>query len=366
MDHAIKTSMPEILDIKQPAAQHPETDIVRDFDKAHTSFLKKFVDFRRQQQIPLMLAPVSQFRRRQVTGRLVSLAHASNAVLDYITGKSQTLANSVEIHFPSMPDSIDLVRQANYIVTSNFLVPDGVHQFRDVAPLEIPFKFSLHAFDDDCPEGSLTLLRIAGQLHALQVPINTNPNLNVEAKAVGFNYSGVSMAQEVEDLEKEYRSTNDSVVLSRLNDAKNRMASTRNEAGTQQRADTPAEVNVKNGQEVESVKMPVAVYLDLISAGTNQPGVACVGYIKAVDVKLKGPFLRGQQSDQYNLPTSADYAFTFVHRPGHTNDFLGLYSQPGLALGLQANAFADDIKNKLFNTVGLLSGRVPSYQGFAT
>jgi hypothetical protein len=269
-------------------------------------------------------------RRRLVSGQLRSLSHASAGVHSFLLG-AQSIQNAVVINFPSMPDTIELVRKTDYRVTSNFVIPDGIHQYKGTAPLEIPFSFTLHAFDDDeyCEHGALTLLYIASRLHALTLPINRD-GAEVVATAPG----------ELESL----TSTSDSASEKRAVDT------------------TPSINKIKNPP-----LFPVACKLDLIYSGSGLPGVSCVGYVQQVNVKLKGPWLRSDVPGVINLPTSAEYSFVFVHRPGHTNRFLSSENEPGLFnLGVQVNAYADDVKNGLYNTVGLLTNTSAIYHGFRT
>lgn len=269
-------------------------------------------------------------RREDVSGRLVSLSHATSDVHSFLLGEGDSISSAIVINFPHLPQSIDLARKADYRVTSNFVIPDGIHQYKGTAPLEIPMSFAIHAFDDAeyCEHGPMTLLVIAARLHALTLPISRG-GAEVVATAVGELATDVSTS----DAATEKRSVDSSPTLSR-----------------------PSNPPL----------FPVACKLDLIYTGDGRPGISCVGYVKDVNAKLKGPWLRSHVPYVKGLPTSAEYTFTFVHRPGHTNRFLSDQAQGSFDLGVQVNAFADDVKNNLYNTVGLLTNQTVAYEGFSS
>jgi hypothetical protein len=106
---------------------------------------------------------------------------------------------------------------------------------------------------------------------------------------------------------------------------------------------------------------PPACLLDLISVGDRNgaPGIRCYGYVSGVNVKLKGPWMRG--ATEYgpngirNVPTSAEFSFTFVHAPGFSNYFGGAATSPFQLSGL--SAFAQDVLGNLYNTVPLTEGQ---------
>lgn len=266
-------------------------------------------------------------RRSSVSGTLRSLSHASNPVHDYLQGGADTIKNSIVIHFPSMPEVIELARSAEYKVATNFAVPDGIHLYRYTNPLIIPFTFTLHATDEEyCSAGALTLLHIASRLHALTLPVSDHSAFIVSAQARGELSTDTPQTDAAESKRSEE--------LSLSYDGK------------------------------EPPRFPVACLLDLMHA-TEGPGIRCVGYVRSVNVKLKRPFLKGALPDQFNLPSSAEYSFEFVHRPGHTNAFTNTLNNFDIS-GAGATAFADDVKNNLYNSIGLLKDSGVSYQGFKT
>jgi hypothetical protein len=265
-----------------------------------------------------------------VNGRLVTLSSLTPGSLQQLTNASN-VANSIIINFPAMPDSIELARRANYFVLSTFTLPDGFHQYQYTEPLEIPFSFRLHSMDTEyCPQGSLTLLDVAAKLQALLLPI-ASQGQNVVTRSAGAAIDGG--------------------------------AQTDNSEVAQERRAFSADRNlVKLSGGETSTSFPVAVLLDLIYAGPDAPGISCIGYVKDVNVKLNGPFLTPPGSKNKNLPMSIDAAFTFVHRPSHSNKFSA--SQTGVVSQDNVQAFADDVKNRLYNTVDLV--QQSSYQGFLT
>ena len=263
------------------------------------------------------------------SGRLISLSHSKDSVRDYLLGENY-ISNMVVIYFPANPDSIDLIRTTDYKVSTNFFLPDGIHQYRATNPLEIPFSFSLTAFDKEyCSKGALTLLQIAARLHALTLPVGPS-NSGLTATAVGPATTG----------------------------------SVQNSSKTE--AAQIKDLEIQNLNNSNPPYFPVACILDLIYTGDESPGIRCTGYIKSVKVKLKQPFLQTQNPSHKNLPSAADYEFVFVHRPGYTNQFSTWKSGLPLDLNIGINAMADDVKSSLYNTVGILKQTNYVAQGFRT
>lgn len=255
--------------------------------------------------------------RERVTGRLISLAHYEDATGARAILEGSPEAKNIVINFPAMPDVITLARRANYNVTSVFTTPDGWHQYQNTEPLEIPISFKLYANDDYCLAGGLSILTLAAKLHALILPIGDSardasyktvtpaptPNLSPDQKAVA------AQSQAQLDLS------------------------------------TPTVGS-------ERVYFPVAVKLDLIYTDTLLPGISCVGYVKDVSVRLYGPWLQPPPGFGYNVPTWAEYDFTFVHRPSHTNAVPNASRSSFFNPNIQA--YADDVRTKLYNSVDLI------------
>jgi len=256
-------------------------------------------------------------------GRLIALPTSRALQLD----ERLDLLDSVSIDFPAMPDAIELVRRTDYMVQTAPNLPDGIHLYKGTQPMEIPFTFRLHSFDEEyCPKGALTLLQLAARLHSFVLPISSNDNAKITTKVgEATDPSNATSAQE------------DRAAL----------------------PNNPVTVDVQDAQ----IYAPVTVVLELMQTEVKQPGISCVGYVKDVSVKLNGPWLRGP-GKSYNLPSSADFAFTFIHRPGHGNTFR--ISQEATAAGVgntQPQAFATWVKDNLYNTRELV--KFGDYRGFS-
>jgi hypothetical protein len=262
-------------------------------------------------------------------GRLI-IMEALNSGKDHPLSDDD-LERNFSIDFPSMPDSIELARQADYAVVNNMVIPDGVHQYRFTSPLQIPFSFNLHYLDEEyCPDGALSLLRIAARLHSLilpfgdsklQVTVNNDAPLSAEGKPQPDAPSP----------------KNDSHVVAVSQEPK----SPTFEALNNTKFDPPATCR-----------------LELMFTKENEPGIVCAGYVKDVKVVLKKPWMRGP-GRAFNLPTWGEFSFTFVHRPGHGNSFSNL---SGNVQSQQAQAYADIVARNFYNTRQLaISG---NYRGF--
>jgi hypothetical protein len=260
-----------------------------------------------------------------INGRLVSLSSLETIRQLRNLTNDATAENAVVINFPSMPDTIELARKATYYTLSTFTLPDGFHQYQHTDPLRIPFSFKLHAFDHEyCPQGALTLLDVAAKLHALVLPVAKS------GTTIGVKQAGVGLAGNTE-------------------------------ADKEKSAASPSSNSVELTAEDGAVSFPVSVLLDLIYAGSDAPGISCVGYIEEVSVKLNGPWLTPPGSGNKNLPTSLDASFTFVHRPSHTNKFEVTNKTTNAQ---NAQAFAGDVKDRLYNTIALVNAT--AYQGFSS
>lgn len=253
-------------------------------------------------------------------GRLIALPTSHSLSV----GQSLDLTDELSIDFPGMPDTIDLMRSAEYNVLSNVILPDGVHQYKGTRPMEIPFSFRLHSFDQVfCPKGALTLLQLAARLHSFILPIDSSGG-NVQISATAKAGSDNSNA----DSSQEHRAT---------------------------APDGGLGYNQVGGEKIFN---PVTCRLELIFTEQNSVGIACIGYLREVGVKLNGPWLRGPDKSS-NLPSSADFSFVFVHRPGHGNAF----NIDTTNFDLQPQAYAATVKDKFYNTRTLV--QVANYQGLS-
>lgn len=278
---------------------------------------------------------VDQFIRRKKSfpycGRLIAMPSNRDPMTGNRSQRTWDYPIETSVDFPAMPDSIELARQAEYYVWNNMLMPDGVHQYKYTAPLVIPFSFRLHAFDEEfCPEGALTLLKLGARLHAFILPINTNKE-------------DVTLEAEVPSAQVE---------------------PSKNDKDKEAQAEANQGLGIA-GQGKDRIFNPVTLRLEIIFTTNDGPGIACTGYVKSVNVKFNGPWLRGPD-ESTNLPSSGDFSFEFVHRPGHYNTLGFEYAhntgKSSKYLGKQPQAYAHVVKQFLFNTRHL--SKVGSYTGF--
>jgi len=196
----------------------------------------------------------------------------------------------IAISFPAMPEVLDFARQASFISNVNQANPDGIPIYKETSQLSLRVAFSLHAYDRDytLEAGPVTLLAMAARLHAIAMPIYTQGQTPTTATAAP------SVSQDK-----------------------------RNDESTQaQSGDTQATGQTK----IANYLFPAACVLRLIDArytpanGVSYDyGVNMRGYVTDVSVKLRGPWLQGGPT-LVNLPTSADYEFTFVHSPAYSGN----------------------------------------------
>lgn len=251
-------------------------------------------------------------------GRLVVLEPLGNGkLLDILNGPNKF----VVIAFPSMPEVIELARRAEYAVSSPIGFPDGIHQYKGTQPLKIPLSFKLHSFDSEyCPHGAKTLLELAAVMQALTLPVGDSKS------PVTWQTSATSVgAPEAKD-----------------------------EGALKARA---AE-ETSSYHPVDRVNPPPTCYLELVLTDRESVGIACIGYVEDVKVRLRAPFMKGPGISQ-NLPSAGEFEFTFVHHPGHGNAFNANAAQNFI----EEQAYAHTVKDRLYNTIGLLSAS-NSFAGF--
>lgn len=265
-------------------------------------------------------------------GRLVALPSSITEKQLRTMDANAGFANIISIDFPAMPDTIELARSAEYLVNYNIVMPDGIHQYKGTKPMEIPISFRLHAMDQQyCKKGALTLLQLAGRLHSFVLPISTFPR-------------GVIVAPKASSTKT------------------NENGGRPDDALTQAKSEQPQVYRVVGtGGQQGAVFNPVTCWLHLMWIGNDQPGISCVGYVRDVRVKFNGPWLRGP-SNSFNLPTSADFEFVFIHRPGHGNSQSYTTSEFPQTTAESGQAFADDIKDTFYNTRDLV--HAANFQGF--
>ena len=267
-------------------------------------------------------------------GRLValpsSITHTQLKTIDDNAG----FKNIISIDFPAMPDTIELARSADYLVNYNIVMPDGIHQYKGTKPMEIPVSFRLHSMDQQyCKKGALTLLQLAARLHSFVLPISTFPR-------------GVIVAPQASSTQTQPNG-------GRPTDAQLQAAASQETIY--------AVVGASNSKQ-GGIFNPVTCWLHLMWVANDQPGISAVGYIRDVKVKFNGPWLRGP-NNSFNLPTSADFDFVFIHRPGHGNSQSFTSSQFPQTTAESGQAFADDVKETFYNTRDLV--HAANYQGFA-
>lgn len=246
---------------------------------------------------------IKRDRSYPACGRLIVMQTKGDSLLDNYKGFAA-------INFPAMPDVIELTRRADYMVSTPYGLPDGVHQYRGTSVLEIPVSFKLHAFDREyCPKGVKTLLQVAADLQSLVLPFGP------AALPVLIGPPPVP---------------------------------DRNDTSTLKGADRGAQLTYQ--VVTEGIFPPATCYLELVITDRRSPGIACVGYVKEVSIKFSGPYLRGPEISQL-LPTAGDFSFTFVHHPSHSN---GYNAQTDV--NVEQHAFADTVKERLYNTRDLITG----------
>jgi hypothetical protein len=240
---------------------------------------------------------------------------------DGSTSYSTENTGQIVINFPCMPETLEMARQATYTSISAIPLPDGFHIYHHTDPLRIPLKFSLSAKDDDytAQDGPYALLAIAARLHALVMPVPNNSAVNQLSTAVASSVTGKS-----------------------------------NGAGSEQ---AQAATNIFSGgteyvapNTVANVYFPPACILAIVmsdsptASGNGKMGINCRGFVERVNVTFRGPWLQGSFSQALagqsgatpyrNLPSFADYEFTFVHQPSYTNNiFSGQYAIPTTTAG---------------------------------
>ncbi len=244
----------------------------------------------------------------------------------------------IVINFPTMPDSIELSRRVNYYnAVKSPITPDGFHVYESTDPLSIPITFTLNAYDDDfCTEqfGPLILLTMAAKLHALAMPIRSGDRNTRLASAPSVAASDVPNG---------------------ASDAQVRSNTLR--IGTGDFTSSPA---------LDHFFFPPACALQVImgqvgggtgltdASNSGSLGLNCVGFVSDVRVVFKGPWLQGSFSDDgaRNLPTEAEFSFTFVHQPGYTNNVLGAnFTNDGGPSLITTTAL--DIYQRLYNTIDI-------------
>lgn len=275
-----------------------------------------------------------------------SLPSTAKAQLYSLTSRSNLTSDSrflstenddqVVIDFPNLPDEIDIMRTSEWRVTQSPLLPDGFHIYDHTSPMELPFTFKIHAFDDYSVNGAETILQIAAKLHALQLPIINSK------QSGGLRGTGSAPASGTDSAKEAQGSEPNAQAQTGLGDS----------------------LSVDNGKYGTDYYFPPACALNLMigSTGPTALGICCIGYVKNVSTKLKGPWLNSGRADSNrNLPSAGEFSFTFVHAPSYTNSL----NFDGDNKLLTAQVGASRMKRSFYNTIDVLSdaGVDVSYKG---
>lgn len=244
-----------------------------------------------------------------------NLDFRNQARLAIIPRKTYSLSGaqgSTAIYLPHLPEELELARENSYDSSNNLATPDGVWIYKQTSPMELNLAFTLHAFDEFCPEGPKTLLDIAARLHAMVLPASNDTIFLNWGKSPAPGSSTSSQSQQAAEQGK----------------SQAEIIGARAIAGQ------------------ENLKFPVACSLRLVQAGPKGLGVNCSGFVKSVSVMLRGPWLQAvDNGSTYNLPSSATYKFTFMHNPAYTNLYTGDWKT--------VQAFAPDVLEYFYNTAHL-------------
>lgn len=244
------------------------------------------------------------------------------------TGAGQTVTDEspdqVVINFPNLPEEISLDRDTEWRVTPSPMLPDGFHVYDHTSPLAIPLTFKLHAFEDYAVNGPETILQIAAKLHALTLPIISGNTSVMRASSSASPGNGTSASAE----------------------------SVKN-AGTTSDPGSGVFDSVTTTED-NKYYFPPACVLNLMigSGGPSALGIVCIGYVKSVNVRLKGPWLSSDDASQNrNLPSAGEFQFTFVHAPSYTNSLDILQSSATFKL---PQVGAAQMAKSFYNTIDVV------------
>lgn len=261
---------------------------------------------------------------------------------------------TTEIEFPCMPESLELAREAAYKVVAPLNLPDGVHIYQSVNPLTIPFSFKLHAFDDEVTKGggAAYLLKLAALLHAIMLPIRDGANPGVsQAPANASTTNGVPNFSPL------LIGAANQLAFERAQ----ALANPQNQVLSNAAAGEALTAKTLSSSEGIGIAAPAVCRLQLISSGDistlsggstnvlrndlNLCFLDCIGYVRSVNVKLKAPWLYASDGT-FNLPSSAEYSFVFVHAPGYRNRFSKFGSSTDFAKLADTQVFAADMAGR--------------------
>ena len=125
-----------------------------------------------------------------------------------------------------------------------------------------------------CPYGAVTLLQLAARLHSFVLPLTEDGSTGAQISPL--TVQGLSDQNKTSPQKAQPQATG---------------------GQTDYVVDKAKNVNVyrldlKNGR-IGVPFPPVTCLLNLIWVSEDQPGIACIGYVRDVRAKLMGPWLRG-------------------------------------------------------------------------
>lgn len=260
------------------------------------------------------------------------------------------------LNFPCMPDVLELSRESTYDVQSSPLHPDGIiHIYKSTSPMVVPITFKLHAQDDRYCNGPLDLLFVAAMLQAFTLPM-------AYGGTVGLNLTPASP-----DSNGFFALGSEAVFAG-------------NQASSLAGGGVPPRyppvcildlVSTTNATGPEGPVNPVGPTGKQGSLGSQpSPGIRMVGYVRSASAKLMGPWLQVQGGGfgDRNLPSRAEFTFSFVHAPNYRNSFelsaaqaqtaidnaakqSGASSLAGAASIITGQAYSEFVRDYLYNAV---------------
>lgn len=264
-----------------------------------------------------------------IPARLYSVGFGRAKARNSQTGEIKPPGVGLSIDFPALPDVLSFAREAEYQVPKTQFHPDGlVHIFQSNTLLNVPVSFKLHAADDTYCKSAVDLLWMAAALQAFTLPMTRG---KTRLPGVPVNENGFVTPRTESGL----------VSLG---------------AGA---LESPA------GQD--GLRFPTVAILDLIMATdgstnpTTQTGVRMAGYVKQAEAKMFGPWLQVESggAGTRNLPSRAEFNFTFVHAPSYRNYFRSV-----APVNASAESSAAALSTQQSDSI---AARIPDYfgQGYA-
>ena len=277
--------------------------------------------------------------------------------------------SNVVIEFPAMPEVIELAREAEYNVQSYLNLPDGLHIYQKTAPLTIPISFKLHAFSDYTTRGAIDLIQMGRRLHALTLPIRSGAG-----GASSGSTSGVPALTPPTLLDQGYAGghANQTALGAGTGGSTNAFGPALDKAvpslaptSAANQANYTSPTYQGAGATGDLPAFPAVCLLRvMVTGGTpDAPGINCVGYVQRANVAIRGPYLQTDDGG-YNLPSSIEVSFTFVHAPTYRNK---LSSGTALAAigNVNGQAYAVDVLERFYSqeSLALAGASAADFQG---